>query len=165
VGFVREMEGAARRALGWILDHADRGWEDQELAREIRVDAEALRERFDRDFWMEDRDYYALALNGAGRKVDSITSDPDHLLWSDIVPAKKARLVADGLMGEALSCGWGIRTMAAGEGGYDPGFHHNGSVWPHDKRPHRLRPPALRVSGGGKPGRRRAPRRRPVLRP
>ena len=24
VGFVREMEGAARRALGWILDHADR---------------------------------------------------------------------------------------------------------------------------------------------
>ena len=43
MGFVREMEGAARRALGWILDHADRGWEDQELAREIRVDAEALR--------------------------------------------------------------------------------------------------------------------------
>src|SRR5690606_9167774 len=28
--------------------------------------------------------------------------------------------------------GWGIRTMAAGEGGYNPVSYHNGSVWPHD---------------------------------
>ena len=160
-----EVQGYVYDAFLRTAELADRVWEDQELAREIRADAEALRERFDWDFWMEDRGYYALALDGAGRKVDSITSNPGHLLWSDIVPAKKTRLVADGLMGEVLSCGWGIRTMAASEGGYDPGFYHNDSVWPHDKRRHRLRPPALRVSGGGKPGRRRAPRRRPVLRP
>jgi glycogen debranching enzyme len=28
--------------------------------------------------------------------------------------------------------GWGIRTMAAGEGGYNPIEYHNGTVWPHD---------------------------------
>jgi hypothetical protein len=141
-------------------------WEDQELAREIRADAEALRERFDRDFWMEDRGYYALALDGAGRNVDSITSNPDHLLWSDIVPAKKARLVADGLMGEVLSCGRGIRTMAASERGYDPGFYHNDAVWPHDKRPHHLRPPGARGFGRrqtGSPPRSSTPPRTPTI--
>jgi glycogen debranching enzyme len=28
--------------------------------------------------------------------------------------------------------GWGIRTMAEGEGGYNPIEYHNGTVWPHD---------------------------------
>ena len=35
-------------------------------------------------------------------------------------------------MGEEFFSGWGIRTMATGEGGYDPDSYHNGSVWPHD---------------------------------
>ena len=192
-GIVRDMEGAARRALDWVLHHADRiegyvayatrspaglrnhgwkdsansvlfrdgsrargpiapcevqgyvydayrrtaelaelVWEDGELARELRAEAETLKERFDRDFWMEDRSYYALALDGAARRVDSVTSNAGHLLWSGIVPARKARLVADRLLGEEVFCGWGIRTMAAGEGGYDPVSYHNGSVWPHD---------------------------------
>jgi glycogen debranching enzyme len=28
--------------------------------------------------------------------------------------------------------GWGVRTMAEGEGGYNPIEYHNGTVWPHD---------------------------------
>jgi glycogen debranching enzyme len=28
--------------------------------------------------------------------------------------------------------GWGVRTMAEGEGGYSPIEYHNGTVWPHD---------------------------------
>ena len=191
--FVRELEGTARRALGWILRHAERtngylayatrspaglknhGWKDSadsmlfrngtraegriapcevqgyvydallrtaelaelvwrdvRLAAELREEAGVLRERFDLDFWMEDRAYYALALDGAGRKVDSVTSNAGHLLWSGIVPEAKAWTVTDRLMGEQLFSGWGIRTMASGEGGYDPDSYHDGSVWPHD---------------------------------
>ena len=190
---VREMEGAARRALGWILDHADRvdgyvsyasrsaaglknqGWKDSansmlfrdgayaeepvapcevqgyvydsfvrsaELAERVwgdtnqavklRADARGLRERFDRDFWMEDRGHYALALDGVGRQVDSLASNAGHLLWSGIVPGERARAVAGRLMGEEFFSGWGVRTMAEGEGCYDPGSYHNGSIWPHD---------------------------------
>jgi len=36
------------------------------------------------------------------------------------------------LTGERLYSGWGIRTMAEGEGGYNPIRYHNGTVWPHD---------------------------------
>ena len=28
--------------------------------------------------------------------------------------------------------GWGIRTMAQGEAGFNPIEYHNGTVWPHD---------------------------------
>ena len=31
-----------------------------------------------------------------------------------------------------LFSGWGVRTMAAGEGGYNPLGYHTGTVWPHD---------------------------------
>jgi glycogen debranching enzyme len=193
VEFVRELEGPARRALAWILHHADRtrgyvayatrspaglrnhgwrdradsmlfrdgtraeapiapcevqgyvydaflrtarlaeqAWGDASLAGRLRAEAGDLVARFDRDFWMEDRGYYALALDGAGRRVDSLGSSAGHLLWSGIVSAERARAVADRLMGEELFGGWGVRTMAAGEAGYDPDSYHNGSVWPHD---------------------------------
>src|SRR5207249_11352426 len=35
-------------------------------------------------------------------------------------------------MSDALFSGWGVRTMAVGEGGYNPIEYHNGTVWPHD---------------------------------
>jgi glycogen debranching enzyme len=35
-------------------------------------------------------------------------------------------------MGERLWSGWGVRTMAQGEGAYNPLVYHNGTVWPHD---------------------------------
>jgi glycogen debranching enzyme len=35
-------------------------------------------------------------------------------------------------MSGRLFSGWGVRTMAEGEGGYNPIRYHNGTVWPHD---------------------------------
>jgi glycogen debranching enzyme len=61
-----------------------------------------------------------------------MTSNPGHLLWSNVVPASRAKQVADVLVSEAMSSGYGVRTMATTEGGYNPISYHNGSVWPHD---------------------------------
>jgi glycogen debranching enzyme len=55
-----------------------------------------------------------------------------HLLWSGIVPERRRPLVAATLMGEGLWSGWGVRTLAATEKGYNPLVYHNGTVWPHD---------------------------------
>jgi glycogen debranching enzyme len=107
-------------------------WDDPELAERLERAAAELRERFNRDFWLEARDCYALALDGEKRPVDSITSNTGHLLWSGIVPEERAAALADHLLGEALFSGWGVRTMAEGEGGYNPIRYHNGTVWPHD---------------------------------
>ncbi len=107
-------------------------WDDEELASRLEREADELRERFNRDYWLEGRGYYALALDGEKRRVDSITSNAGHLLWSGIVPEERAALLAEHLVGAALFSGWGVRTMADGEGGYNPIRYHNGTVWPHD---------------------------------
>ena len=31
-----------------------------------------------------------------------------------------------------MDCGWGIRTYASGQPGYNPVGYHTGTVWPHD---------------------------------
>jgi glycogen debranching enzyme len=107
-------------------------WGDDGLAERLEREAAALRARFNRDFWLEARGYYALALDEEKRQVDSITSNAGHLLWSGIVPADRAERVAEHLVGDGLFSGWGVRTMADGEGGFNPIRYHNGTVWPHD---------------------------------
>jgi glycogen debranching enzyme len=107
-------------------------WNDDVLADRLEREAKELKQRFNADFWLADRRYYALALDGEKRAVDSITSNAGHLLWSGIVPEDRAERVAEHLVDDALFSGWGVRTMADGEGGYNPIRYHNGTVWPHD---------------------------------
>ena len=77
-----------------------------------RSEAADLKRRFNRDFWVEDGEYFAVALDADGRQVDSLTSNIGHLLWSGIVDKSKAKAVARHLMGERLFSGWGVRTLA-----------------------------------------------------
>src|SRR5215831_6407358 len=107
-------------------------WRDEPLAIKLETQAAELKKRFNEDFWIADRRFFAVALDGHKRKVDSLCSNIGHLLWSGIVDDDKARDVRDHLMSPKMFSGWGIRTMAEGEGGYNPIEYHNGTVWPHD---------------------------------
>jgi glycogen debranching enzyme len=64
--------------------------------------------------------------------VDALTSNIGHLLWSGIVDDDRAEEVVKHLLGPRLFSGWGVRTMAEGEGGYNPIGYHQGTVWPHE---------------------------------
>ena len=94
--------------------------------------AAALRQRFDSDFWIDDRGWYAMALDGAKQQVDSLASNMGHLLWTGIVEPSRSPSVAELLLSVEMFSGWGIRTLARSMGRYDPLSYHNGSVWPHD---------------------------------
>jgi glycogen debranching enzyme len=107
-------------------------WNDGAFADRLEREAASLKARFNRDFWMPERECYALAIDGDLRQVDSITSNIGHLLWSGIVDDDKASAVVRHLMSDKLFSGWGVRTMAEGEGGYNPIGYHVGTVWPHD---------------------------------
>ncbi|MDX2228709.1 MAG: amylo-alpha-1,6-glucosidase [Leptolyngbyaceae cyanobacterium bins.349] len=104
------------------IDLAER-WEEE--ARDLKV-------RFNRDFWMEDQDYCALALDGEGKPVDSITSNPGHCLNLGIFTPEKAYSVAERLRAPDMFNGWGIRTLSQLSPAYNPMGYHIGSVWPHD---------------------------------
>lgn len=105
---------------------------DDELAQKLERDAAELKERFNRDFWLEDVGYFALALDGEKRPVPTVTSNPGHCLWSRIVDERLAPRVAKRLLEPGLSSGWGIRTLSSRHPAFDPIGYHTGTIWPHD---------------------------------
>jgi glycogen debranching enzyme len=107
-------------------------WNDHAWAKQLESEAADLKQRFNRDFWIPERNFFALALDGQKRKVDSLTSNIGHLLWSGIADDDKAESCVKHLMSDALFTGWGVRTMASSENSYNPIGYHVGTVWPHD---------------------------------
>ena len=100
-------------------------------AEPLRRRAEALRRRFNTTFW-DRRGWFVLGLDGRGRPIDALASNPGHALWTGIADDDLAGHYLDHLDSEAMWTGWGIRTLASTMGAYDPLSYHNGSVWPHD---------------------------------
>jgi glycogen debranching enzyme len=98
----------------------------------FRAKATALKVAFNRDFWLEDRGYFAVGLDADKRPIDSMASNMGHCLWTGIVDEDKARQVAEALVSPAMFSGWGLRTLSSENGGYNPISYHCGSVWPHD---------------------------------
>jgi glycogen debranching enzyme len=134
-GFPRatcELQGYAYDAKRRGARLAREVWGDAGLADRLESEAAALRRRFNRDFWIEDGEYFALALDADGSRVDALSSNIGHLLWSGIVEEDKGSSVARHLLGPALFSGWGVRTLARGETRYNPLGAHTGTVWPFD---------------------------------
>jgi glycogen debranching enzyme len=105
---------------------------ETELATRLETDAKELATRFEEAFWMEDRRFYAMALDRDKRQADAIASNVGHCLWSGIVMPERARDVVEHLLRPSMFSGWGIRTFAADQPGYNPIGYHTGTVWPHD---------------------------------
>ncbi len=101
-------------------------------ARRWAQKAAALKRAFNERFWLPDRGWYALGLDGDKRPIDSLTSNIGHCLWTGIADDDKASSVAAHLLSPQMFSGWGIRTLATSMAAYNPMSYHNGSVWPHD---------------------------------
>ena len=97
-----------------------------------QTEARQLRAKFNQDFWLEDQDFCALALDGEGKPVDSISSNPGQCLNLGIFTSTKAYSVAERLQAADMFNGWGIRTLSSLSPAYNPMGYHTGSVWPHD---------------------------------
>jgi len=134
-GFPRatcELQGYAYDAKVRGARLARKFWRDEMLAERLEREAAELKRRFNRDFWIEEGGYFAVALDPEGRQVDSLTSNNGHLLWSGIVDKSKAKAVVANLMGRRMFSGWGVRTLAMGEARFNPIGYHVGTIWPFD---------------------------------
>jgi glycogen debranching enzyme len=128
-----EIQGYTYDAKLRMAELADGPFNDPPLARRLRAEAQELRIRFNRDFWIDERGgYYAIGLDGDKRKIDSMTSNMGQLFWSGIVPRDRATIVARQLMAEYMFSGWGVRTTSTLDRGFNPIGYHMGTVWPHD---------------------------------
>ncbi|MEH1015855.1 glycogen debranching N-terminal domain-containing protein [Micromonospora sp. CPCC 206060] len=134
-GFPRatcELQGYAYDAKVRAARLAREFWGDPAFADRLEREAAELKERFNRDWWVADGEYYALGLDPQGGRVDTLSSNIGHLLWSGIVTEERAVKLAEHLVGPRLFSGWGVRTLAEGEVRYNPIGYHNGTIWPFD---------------------------------
>jgi glycogen debranching enzyme len=127
-----ELQGYAYDAKLRGARLARQFWNDPAYADRLEREAAELKERFNRDFWVEDGEYYALALDADGNQVDALSSNIGHLLWSGIVDPPRAKKIAEHLVGPRLFSGWGVRTLATSERRYNPIGYHVGTVWPFE---------------------------------
>ena len=105
---------------------------DTVLSNDLRARASELKKNFNRDFWLEDVGWLAMGLDRDKKPIDALASNMGHCLWTGILDADKADLVAKKLTGPDMFSGWGVRTLGSSMVGYNPLSYHRGSVWPHD---------------------------------
>jgi glycogen debranching enzyme len=120
---------AAKRAWADVLEDA---LDDPATAKRLRSEADSLAEQIEARFWWEAEGTYYLGLDGDKRPIESIASNPGHLLWQAVVDKSRATRVVKRLLSEDMWSGWGIRTLSSDHVAYDPLSYQLGSVWPHD---------------------------------
>ncbi len=126
-----EVQGyvyGAYRAKAYL----DRIWGDRASAESWDRRADELRRAFNKAFWLDRRNSFAIGLDGEKRPIDSVTSNVGHCLWTGIVADERADRVAKTLASPAMSTGWGLRTLTVENPAFNPLSYHCGSVWPHD---------------------------------
>ncbi len=127
-----EVQGYVYDAKIRTAEIAKDAWKDNSLAKKLLDEANELKEIFDEKFWIEDKGYYAIALDKDKKQVDSMTSNNGQLFWSGIVSTDKVNTVTEKLLDETMFSGYGIRTMSTKDKGYSPIGYHVGCVWVHD---------------------------------
>ncbi|MBF0665644.1 MAG: amylo-alpha-1,6-glucosidase [Brevundimonas sp.] len=110
--------------------------------------AAATRALVEERFWLEDEQFYAIALDGDGEPCRAIGSNAGHLLFTGLPSAERAQAVTKRMLAAEFRSGWGLRTLATGQARFNPMSYHNGSVWPHDT--------AMAAAGMARYGERRA---------
>jgi glycogen debranching enzyme len=118
----------AKIAMADLYDRAG----DGATAQRLRKEAQDLRDRFNRDYWLEDQGFFALALQAGNRQAAVASSNAGHALWSGIAEQSKARQTAERLMEPDMFNYWGIRSLSSDALRYNPLGYHIGTVWPHD---------------------------------
>jgi len=105
---------------------------DWDLSDKLNERAWELKKKFNQDFWMNDKNYFTLALNGKKEQRKAITSNPGHLLFTGILKEEKIDFVVNQLFENDLWTPFGIRTHSTLEPDFNPISYHFGSIWPND---------------------------------
>ena len=98
-------------------------------AKAYHASAAALKERFNRDWWIEEDRFFALALDPDKRPVRAVTSNVGHCLATGIIDHDHLPQVVGRMFEPDMFSGWGMRTLASSHDFYNPLSYHRGTVW------------------------------------
>jgi glycogen debranching enzyme len=123
-----ELQGywyAAQQLMGFLSWMIGR----KEDAREYLRAAADLKARFNRDWWHEEDDFFALAMDPDKRLVRAASSNVGHCLASGIIDRDHIPPVVGRLFAPDMFSGWGVRTLSSEHAYYNPVSYHRGTVW------------------------------------
>lgn len=126
-----EVQGYVYAAYQSLVTLA-RNLSKNNISKEALARAEVLRKKFNRDFWVERENYFALALDGEKKQRKAIASNPGHLLFTGIIAKDKVKPLTMRLFKPDLWTPYGLRNHSSGEPDFNPYDYHMGSIWPHD---------------------------------
>jgi len=127
-----EMQGYALAAYASYIELAETlGHSDSELRQQVQQRITGLRQGISQ-FWMAGEGFPAMILDGNKKQVEVVSSNPGHLLWSEVLETQQAQQVCRRLLQPDLLTPWGIRTLSETAYYYNPSKYHCGAVWPFD---------------------------------
>jgi glycogen debranching enzyme len=91
--------------------------------------AALLKQRFNRDWWLDEEQFFALALDPHKRQVRAVTSNVGHCVACGIIDDEHLPAVVGRMFAPDLFSGWGIRTLSSAHAFYNPVSYHRGTVW------------------------------------
>jgi len=92
--------------------------------------ARVLKERFNKDWWIDDDACIALAMDPRKQPVPAVSSNIGHCIACGIVSREHLPAAVGRLFAPDMFSGWGIRTLSTAHAAYSPMSYHCGSVWP-----------------------------------
>jgi glycogen debranching enzyme len=101
------------------------------LETQMRGRAQVIKDEFGHYFKMNDGEL-PMAVDGQGRPVKLVVSNPGQLLFCEMLDKHEQREVVARLMGPDLLTDYGIRTEGSREQSFKYDSYQNGSVWPFD---------------------------------
>ena len=108
--------------MAWMLG-------DRAGAADYWQRAADLKARFNRDWWVPEEHFFALAMDPEKRLVRAVTSNVGHCLATGIIDTDHLGPVVGRLFAPDLFSGWGIRTLSSSHAFYNPLSYHRGTVW------------------------------------
>jgi len=109
-------------ALSWVMNERDGAAAYWQSAR-------SLKRRFNRDWWMPEEGFFAVAMDSDKRLVRALTSNVGQCIATGIIDDEHLPAVVGRMFAPDLFSGWGVRTLSTRDRSYNPTDYHLGSVW------------------------------------
>jgi glycogen debranching enzyme len=117
-----ERPVAIASAQGWAFNAL--------IAHGYRTEANALANQVEQTFFTHGELWPALAVDGAGKAVATLTSEIGILLWSGILNHHRVKDAVTAL--DRLASAWGLYTVAPEHPIFSPTAYHYGAIWPFE---------------------------------
>ena len=123
------QSGLGIEALRCFADMA-RMAQEQDSPSEVEQEAERERKALDQDFWSDQVNAYAFALDPQNTRLETPSVLATVPMWFGLFDPSHSQLTINTLAGPDHMTDWGMRILSSEDARYDPSGYHFGSVWP-----------------------------------